>query len=87
MWEAVIVGLIVLTATLYATWRLLPASLRMRVARRIGEWGRQPGRAGWLQRASTAVEEAARKGVGACSDCSAVQAAPSAPSSRKPTPD
>ena len=84
MWEAILVGLIVLLAALYAAWRLSPAGLRLRAARRIAEWGRRPGRPAWLQRASAVVETAARKGAGACSDCSAVQADPSAPSSRKP---
>ena len=79
MWQAILVGLIVIAAALYATWTLLPATVRLRVAGRIGEWGRQQGRASWLQRASTAVETAARKRVGACSDCSAVQAAPKPP--------
>jgi hypothetical protein len=88
MWEAILVGLIVVAAALYAAWALLPATLRLRVAQRIGAWGRRPGRAAWLQRASTAVETAARRRVGACSDCSAVQAAPSPPpSSRPPTQD
>ena len=84
MWEAILVGLIVLAAILYAIWRLLPATLRLRAAHAIAEWGSRPGRPAWLHRASTAVEAAARRGVGACSDCSAVQADPSAPSSRKP---
>jgi len=79
MWQAILVGLIVIAAALYATWTLLPATVRLRVAGRIGEWGRRPGRAGWLQRASMSVEAAARKRVGACSDCSAVQAAPKPP--------
>jgi hypothetical protein len=79
MWEAILVGLIVFVAILYAIWRLSPAGLRLRTAHLIGEWGRQPGRASWLQRASAAVETAARKRVGACSDCSAVQAAPKPP--------
>jgi hypothetical protein len=84
MWESILVGLIVLAAVLYAIWRMLPAGLRLRTAHHIGEWGRRPGRPAWLQRASTALEAAARGGVGACSDCSAVQAEPSAHSSRKP---
>jgi len=84
MWEAILVGLIVLVAALYAAWRLLPAGLRLRMAHRVAEWTRGPGRPAWLQRASTTVEAAARRGVGACSDCSAVQADPKAPSSRKP---
>jgi hypothetical protein len=79
MWQAILVGLIVIAAALYATWTLLPATARLRVAGRIGAWGRQPGRSSWLQRASTSLEAAARKRVGACSDCSAVQAAPKPP--------
>ena len=74
-------------AALYTTWTLLPAAVRLRLALRVGDWGRRPGRAGWLQRGSTAVETAARKKAGTCSDCSAVQADPSAPSSRKPPHD
>ena len=87
MWEAIVVGLIVIVAALYTTWTLLPAAVRLRLALRVGDWGRRPGRAGWLQRGSTAVETAARKRAGACSDCSAVQSDPSAPPSRKPSRD
>jgi hypothetical protein len=84
MWEAILVSLIVLAATLYAAWRLLPASLRLRIAHRVAEWGRRPGRPAWLRRASTDLEAAARRGTGACSDCSAVQSDPSRPPSRRP---
>jgi hypothetical protein len=84
MWQAIVVGLIVLVAILYTTWRLLPASLRLRMAHGVAAWGRRPGRPAWLLSASTAVEAAARRGVGACSDCSAVQADPPARPSRKP---
>jgi antibiotic biosynthesis monooxygenase (ABM) superfamily enzyme len=87
MLEAIVVGLIVAAALAYAVWALLPASLRLRAVRPIAEWGRRPDRPIWLQRGSTAVEEAARKRAGACSDCSAVQADPSAPSSRRPPRD
>lgn len=82
MWEAILVGLIVAIATLYAAWRLLPASLRLRLAGRIAEWGQRPGRAAWLQRATTGVAAGARRGVGACSDCSAVQSSPKPPGDR-----
>jgi antibiotic biosynthesis monooxygenase (ABM) superfamily enzyme len=82
--EAILVGLIVLVAVLYAAWTLLPAAARLRLAQRLGAWGRRPGRAAWLQRASTAVEDTARRRAGACSDCGAVQSGPTAPSSRKP---
>lgn len=87
MLEAILVGLIVLAAALYATWTLLPAIVRLRLAQRLGEWGRSPGRARWLQRASGAVEAAARKRAGGCSDCSAVQARPPAQARRNPPRD
>jgi hypothetical protein len=79
MWQAIVVGLVVLVATLYATWTLLPAALRLRLAARLGAWGRRPGRAAWLAGAAGAVERAARARHGACSDCSAVQGSPRAP--------
>jgi hypothetical protein len=82
MWQALIVGLIVLAAAAYATWALLPAAPRLRMARGIGAWGRKPARAAWLTRAATAVERAAQARLGGCSDCSAVQAAPTTPSDR-----
>ena len=87
MLEATLVGLIVLAAALYATWTLLPVAVRLRVAQRCGEWGRKPGRAGWLRRAAAAVETAARKRAGGCSDCSAVQSSPKPPSRRDPPSD
>jgi hypothetical protein len=82
MWQAVIVGLIVLAAAAYTVWALLPAALRLRVAQAIGAWGRQPGRPGWLARAATAVERAAKSRLGGCSDCGAVQASPRPPTDR-----
>jgi hypothetical protein len=87
MLEAILVGLIVLAAVLYATWTLLPAVVRLRLAQRLGTWGRKPGRADWLRRASMTVESAARKRAGACGDCSAVQADPPAPPRRDPPRD
>jgi hypothetical protein len=82
MWQAVIVGLIVIVAAAYTAWALLPATLRLRLAQGIGAWGRQPGRAGLLARVATAVESGARARLGGCSDCGAVQAAPKPPTDR-----
>jgi Family of unknown function (DUF6587) len=84
MWQVVIVGLIVVVAAAYAAWALLPAAVRLRLAEGIGAWARQPGRAGWLARAATAVERGARARLGGCSDCSAVQAAPRPPTDNSP---
>lgn len=79
MWEAILVGLIVVAAALYAVWRLLPAAVRLRAARQFVVWAGHPGRPEWLRRVSTSVESAARRGAGACSDCSAVQSSPTTP--------
>ena len=79
MWQAIVVGLVVLVATLYATWTLLPAALRLRLAARLGAWGRRPGRTAWLARAAGAIERRAGARHGACSDCSAAQASPKPP--------
>jgi hypothetical protein len=76
MAQAILVGMIVFAAALYAAWALAPANARLGLAQRVAAWGRRSGRPRWLQRASTAVEAAARKRAGGCSDCSAVQAAP-----------
>jgi len=84
MWQAIVVGLIVVVAGAYTVWALLPATARLRVAQGIGAWGRRPGRAAWLGRTSAAVERAARARLGGCSDCGAVQAKPKSPSPRQP---
>ena len=82
MWQAVVVGLIVLVATTYAAWALLPAALRLRLAQGFAGWAARPGRPDWLARAAAAGERAARARLGGCSDCSAVQAAPGRPGDR-----
>ncbi len=41
MWQAVIVGLIVLAAATYAAWALLPAALRLRLARHLAATARR----------------------------------------------
>ena len=87
MWQAIVVGLIVVVAGVYAVWALLPATARLRVAQGIGAWGRRPGRATWLVRASAALERAARARLGGCSDCGAVQATPKPPSPPQPPPE
>jgi len=81
--EAILVGAIVLLAALYATWTLLPASLRLRLAQAAADWGRRPGRSGGAARLTAALERAALKRAGGCSDCSAVQSAPGRPGDRR----
>jgi len=87
MWQAIVVGLIVVVAGAYTVWALLPATARLRVAQGIGAWGRRPGRAAWLGRTSAAVERAARARLGGCSDCGAVQAKPKSPAPWQPPPE
>ena len=48
MWQAVIVGLIVLAAATYAAWALLPAALRLRLARHLAATARRVGGPAWL---------------------------------------
>ena len=80
MWQGILAGLIVLAATLYAGWTLMPGALRLRLARAFGAWARRPGLPAWLGRGATKLESrAARRHAGACSDCSAVQASPTRP--------
>ena len=85
MWQAVIVGLIVLAATTYAAWALLPAALRLRLARHLAATARRAGGPGWLLRFADAIVDSALRRVGGCSDCSAVQAAPTPPKGRNKT--
>jgi hypothetical protein len=71
MWQALLVGLIVLVATLYVAWALMPAATRIRMARSFAAWTRQGNRPRWLIQASARLENAARGG--GCEDCSAGQ--------------
>ncbi len=77
--QAIVAALIVLTAALYATWALMPAALRLRLAQRFATVARRLGQPGWLVRAADAIERYARRSLGGCSDCSAVQPAPGPP--------
>jgi hypothetical protein len=79
MWQAILAGLIVLSAVVYAAWALMPAAVRFRLAQRLAAAARRSGRPAWLVRAAGAIEDSARRGLGGCSDCSAVQAAPAPP--------
>lgn len=72
MWQAVLAGLIVLVATLYAVWALMPPATRTRLARSVTRWSRRGRRRAWLARAGEGLEKAARSG--GCEDCSASQA-------------
>jgi hypothetical protein len=85
MWQAVAVGLIVLAASSYVAWALLPAGLRLRLARRIAAMTRRAGGPAWLVRFADATEASALRRLGGCSDCSAVQAAPTPPKGRDKT--
>jgi hypothetical protein len=86
MLEALAVGLIVIAAAVYTAWSLAPAATRARAARRLGAWGRMPGRTTWLVRATSAVERAAvRRLESACGNCSAApRPAPPQQDEKKP---
>ncbi len=73
MFEGVIVGAIVAFAAAFAVWALLPAALRLHSAQRFAAWARGARRPGWVVRAASVLEHAARSRIGGCSDCSAAQ--------------
>ena len=85
MWQAVVVGLIVLAAATYAAWALLPAALRLRLARHLAAMARRAGAPAWLVTFADAIAASALRRLGGCSDCSAVQAAPTPPKGRDKT--
>jgi hypothetical protein len=79
MLQAIVAGLIVLTAVVYVAWALTPAALRLRLAQRLVAAARRTGRPAWLLGAVGAIERKARRSLGGCSDCSAVQPVPVPP--------
>jgi hypothetical protein len=77
--QAIVAGLIVLTAVVYVAWVLMPAALRLRLAQHLATAARRTGRPAWIARAAGAIERNARRRLGGCSDCSAAQPAPVPP--------
>jgi hypothetical protein len=71
MLEGLLVGAIVAFAAVYAAWALLPATLRLGSAQRLGAWARRARLPGWLVRITSGLERAARSRIGGCSDCNA----------------
>jgi hypothetical protein len=71
MIEVLLVGAIVLVATLYATWALMPAPARHRLARRLARLSAASGVPAWLQRGARSLERRTRSTSGHCDGCSA----------------
>jgi len=70
MIEMLLVGAIVLVATLYATWTLLPAAGRQRVVRRLVSLSAASGVPAWVQRGARSLERRTRSTGGHCDGCS-----------------
>jgi len=70
MIEMLLVGAIVLVATLYATWALLPAAGRQRVVRRLARLSAAGGVPAWLRRGARSLEQRTRSTSGPCDGCS-----------------
>jgi hypothetical protein len=68
--EMLLVGSIVLVATLYATWALLPAAGRQRVVRRLARMSAAGWVPAWLQRGVRSLEQRTRSISGHCDGCS-----------------
>jgi len=69
VWQMIVVVPVVLAATLYVAWTLLPGVLRLRLAARFAERARRPGQPAWLARLAGHVERRARARAGTCGDC------------------
>lgn len=70
MIEMLLVGAIVVMATLYATWALLPAARRQRVVQRLARLSAAGGVPAWLQRRARSLEQRTRSTSGHCNGCS-----------------
>ncbi|MBK8740444.1 MAG: hypothetical protein IPM02_13365 [Betaproteobacteria bacterium] len=68
MFQQIAVGVIVALAALYATWKLLPRGLRVRLAQAVAGRAR---RGGWLDpgAAATLARRLAAGGCGSCDSC------------------
>ncbi len=75
MWEMLLVALIVIAAVVYSAWVLMPAAVRVRLARTCADRARAWRPDGWLARIAASIEDRARRSAGACNDCGAAQVA------------
>jgi hypothetical protein len=74
MLENLLVGAIVVAAVFYAAWSLTPGSARRNLTRHLADWGRRPGRSSIVAHATSALEQAAVRKSGDCSNCGASHA-------------
>lgn len=86
MWQVLAVGLIVLVASTYAVWALVPGGTRLRLASRFAVWSARSAQPAWIVRLAAALERSARTHLGGCSDCRAA-GPPSAASRSRATPE
>ena len=71
MLESILVGLIVVAATVYAAWALTPAVSRNRFALRLAHRLGGPEASGLRGRVATWLQRLAKAPVGGCGDCPA----------------
>jgi len=77
MLEGLIVAIVVLAASAYAAWALMPVSARLQLARTVAGIAGGPAAPPWLGRLAARLERAAlRRGGGQCAACDARPAAP-----------
>jgi hypothetical protein len=69
--ESILVGLIVVAATVYAAWALTPAVSRNRFALRLAHRLGGPEASGLRGRVATLLQRLAKAPVGGCGDCPA----------------
>jgi hypothetical protein len=71
MLESIVVGLVVVAATVYAAWALTPAVSRNRFAARLALGLGGPEASGLRGRVATWLQRLAKAPVGGCGDCPA----------------
>jgi len=80
--QSLLVAAIVTAAAGYAVWSLVPGTMRLRWARRLGSWGRAEGRSAWIARLTGGIERRAAASEGGCGGCGPGQ--PAEPRDQQP---
>ena len=69
MLQTLLVAAIVIVAAVYAFWSLVPGTVRLEWAMKLGAWGRARGRSAWIARLTGSIERRAAARQGGCGGC------------------
>ncbi len=71
MLQGIIVSILVIGASAYAAWALMPSATRLRLAGRFRDWTRAREVPAWLEKVSVRLENRAQTRLGGCERCPA----------------